>query len=86
MRNFDKMKITDERIEFVRRLKIKKISEILASESGIFFEEALRQFAKTKTYDLLEDNESMLYVESEPYILDMLRSELNEDWENWLKI
>ena len=80
------MNITDERIEFVRRLKIKNIAEILSSDSEILFEEALRQFAKTKTYDLLEDNESMLYLESEPYILDMLKSEINEDWENWLRI
>ena len=47
---------------------------------------AFEQFKLSKTYKLLLNLESELYLESSEYVLDMYLSELNENWEEWLKI
>jgi len=38
---------------------------------------------KTKTYALLFDENSLLYLESAEYTFDMLQAEQREDWEYW---
>jgi len=38
---------------------------------------------KTKTYALLFDEHSLLYLESAEYIFDMLQAEQRGDWERW---
>jgi hypothetical protein len=40
----------------------------------------------TKTYDLLIESGSYLYLESAEYVLDMLDAELSGDWERWMEI
>jgi hypothetical protein len=48
--------------------------------------DALRYFMGTKTYLLLQNHKSYLYLESAPYILDMLDAEEHSDWQRWLII
>jgi len=48
--------------------------------------EAVRQFMATKTYSLLFDKESYLYLESYEYVLDMLQSEEKGNWDEWLEV
>ena len=46
----------------------------------------LQEFMRTKTYELLLDSDSMLFLESPAYILDMVAAERNNDWEDWLEV
>jgi hypothetical protein len=54
-----------------------------AQESGIDITTSLQEFMKTKTYSLLFDEHSLLYLESAEYIFDMLQAEQCGDWERW---
>jgi hypothetical protein len=58
----------------------------IAKEKGINLTEALRQFMGTKTYELLLDEKTYLYLETKEYMLDMLKAEQSQDWERWLEI
>ena len=55
----------------------------VAQESGITITEALQAFMKTKTYLLLFDEASLLYLESDAYIYDMLQAEQQGNWQYW---
>ena len=55
----------------------------LAQESSITITAALQEFMKTKTYELLFDEHSLLYLESAEYIFDMFQAEQRGDWEHW---
>jgi len=59
------------------------VADKLAQESSITTTAALQEFMKTKTYTLLFDEQSLLYLESAEYIFDMLQSEQCSDWEHW---
>jgi len=59
------------------------VADKLAQESCITITEALQEFMKTKTYALLLDEHSLLYLESAEYIFDMLQAEQRGDWERW---
>jgi hypothetical protein len=41
---------------------------------------------ETKTYDLLQDQESRLCFESAESIMDMIRAEEQGDWDEWEKV
>jgi hypothetical protein len=62
------------------------VSDMLAAESGATATEALRQFMRTKTYELLFDERSLLYLESEAYVYDMLKAEQRGDWQRWEEV
>jgi hypothetical protein len=62
------------------------IADILAKESGETLTQALQTFMKTKTYALLFDEQSFLYLESVEYIYDMLKAEQRGDWEHWTEV
>ena len=59
------------------------VSDMYAAERGIACTDALREFMLTKTYDLLFDRKSFLYLESEGYVYDMLRDEIAGNWKRW---
>ena len=59
------------------------VADKLAQESSITITAALQEFMKTKTYALLFDEQSLLYLESAEYIFDMLQAEQRGDWEHW---
>lgn len=58
-------------------------ADMLARESSISITEALQAFMKTKTYELLFNEHSLLYLESAEYVFDMLQAEQRGDWERW---
>jgi len=62
------------------------VADKVASDQKIGTTEALRQFMETKTYDLLFDTASFLYLESTEYVYDMLQAEQRGDWESWLEV
>jgi len=59
------------------------VADKLAQESSITITAALQEFMKTKTYALLFDEHSLLYLESAEYIFDMFQAEQRGDWEHW---
>ena len=61
------------------------VADKFSRESGITISAALQEFMKTKTYTLLFDENSLLYLESAEYIFDMLQAEQRGDWEYWRK-
>ena len=59
------------------------VADKLARESSMTITEALQSFMQTKTYALLFDEHSLLYLESAEYVFDMLQAEQRGDWERW---
>jgi len=59
------------------------VADTIARESGVGVTEALQQFMQTKTYAVLFDEESLLYLETAEYVYDMLQAEQSGDWERW---
>ena len=59
------------------------VADMLARESGAEITAALQEFMATKTYTLLFDENSFLYLETAEYIFDMLQAEQRGDWERW---
>ncbi|MDR3279638.1 MAG: hypothetical protein LBT23_03910 [Synergistaceae bacterium] len=59
------------------------VADMLAKDSGIAITEALQKFMRSKTYVLLFDENSLLYLESAEYVYDMLQAEQRGDWERW---
>ncbi|MCL2665452.1 MAG: hypothetical protein FWE82_07560, partial [Defluviitaleaceae bacterium] len=56
-----------------------------AEKQKIPVTDALRLFMTTKTYELLTNPKSYLYLEAAPYVEDMLIAELSGDWESWME-
>jgi hypothetical protein len=46
----------------------------------------MRLFMTTKTYELLANPKSYLYLEAASYVEDMLNAELSGDWESWMEV
>ena len=59
------------------------VADMYAQESGMDITASLQEFMKTKTYLLLFDDQSLLYLETAEYIFDMLEAEQRGDWERW---
>ena len=59
------------------------VADKFAQELGVDITTALQEFMKTKTYELLFDENSLLYLETAEYIFDMLQAEQRGDWERW---
>jgi len=80
------MTITEHTVPFCINALTVRVSEEYAKTNKMSNTDALRFFMSTKTYELLIDPKSYLYLESLEYVLDMLDAELSEDWERWYKI
>jgi len=63
-----------------------EIVERYAKNNDISLTDALKLFMKTKTFDLLCDSESFLFLESAEYVYDMLEAEIEENMERWLEV
>lgn len=58
----------------------------ISVDEGITKEEAKVKFKSTKTFTLLMNEGSKLYLESSEYVLDMYKCEIEGNWDEWLKI
>ena len=63
-----------------------QVADAYAEKQKIPVTDALRLFMETKTYELLTNPESYLYLESAAYVEDMLSAELSGDWESWMEV
>ncbi len=80
------MMITKERIEFTKGILIEYVVKQLCLTKGISTEESLRLFLKSKTYDLLNAEETELCFESQEYVFDMIKNELDGKWDDWYEV
>ena len=63
-----------------------QVAESYAGIQKIPVTDAMRLFMTTKTYELLTNPKSYLYLESAVYVEDMLIAELSDDWESWMEV
>ncbi|MDR1299349.1 MAG: hypothetical protein LBJ84_03760, partial [Oscillospiraceae bacterium] len=63
-----------------------KVAEIMSRETGKAPTEALREFMATKTYQLLLNPKSYLFLESPLYVAEMVDAEMAGDWDTWLEV
>jgi hypothetical protein len=80
------MKLTKKSIQFCIDTVAARAAEMIALEKGIPHTEALRFFMASKTFKLLIEPKSYLFLESAEYTLDMLDAEIKGDWNRWLLI
>jgi len=77
------MKVSDNRAGLCIDALTADVADMFANEKDITVTEALRQLMTTKTYELLFDENSLLYLESAGYVFDMLKDELIGNWDRW---
>jgi hypothetical protein len=63
-----------------------QVADAHAKRRNISVTDALRLFMATKTYELLANPKSYMYLESASYVEDMLDAELSGDWESWMEV
>lgn len=80
------MKLNEKSIQFCIDTVTARVAEMIAKNKGMDHTEALRFFMGTKTFELLAEPKSYLFLESAEYTLDMLDAELTGDTERWLSI
>jgi hypothetical protein len=67
-------------------LVLTRVAERYANENNLTNTEALRLIMATKTYELLQDPESLLCYESAESVYDLLQDEERGDWDAWLRV
>jgi len=80
------MKLTEKSIQFCIDTVTARVAEMFANEKKMPRTEALRFFMASKTFNLLIEPKSYLFLESAEYTLDMLDAEIKGDWDRWLLI
>ena len=63
-----------------------QVADSYAKKQNISVTDAVRIFMATKTYELLANHKSYLYLEAAPYVEDMLNAELSGDWDSWMEV
>ena len=63
-----------------------QVADSYAESHGIPVTDALQFFMTTKTFELLLNPKSYLYLETAPYVEDMLNAELSGDWDSWMEV
>ena len=80
------MTINENSAAFITDLVVTNVVDALAKKSGKSETETLRELMRSKTYALLLNPESYLYLESPTYVLDMIDAEQCGDWTRWLEV
>ena len=80
------MQVNNNSVEFCIDILATRVADEIAKQKNISAKEAIRGFMATKTYGLLIDKESRLYLESVEYIVDMLAAEESGNWSQWLEV
>ena len=65
---------------------VAQVADAYAEKQNIPVTDAMRLFMTTKTYELLTNPKSYLYLEAAPYVEDMLNAELSSDWESCMEV
>jgi hypothetical protein len=63
-----------------------QVADSYAEAHALSVTEAIQFFMTTKTFELLLNPESGLYLETAPYVEDMLSAELSGNWDRWMEV
>jgi hypothetical protein len=80
------IEVNDNVVEVCIESIAAQVADAYAEKQKIPVIEAMRLFMTTKTYELLTNPKSYLYLEAAPYVEDMLNAELSNDWESWMEV
>ena len=80
------IEVNDNVIEVCIESIAAQVVDAYAISQNISVTDATRLFMTTKTYELLTNPKSFLYLEAAPYVEDMLNAELSDDWESWMEV
>ena len=80
------MKLTKKSIQFCIDSVTALVVQKFAKEKRLTNTEALRFFMASKTFNLLIEPKSYLFLESPEYTFDMLDAEIKGDWDRWLEL
>ena len=78
--------VNDNVIEVCIESIAAQVADAYAENQKIPVTDAMRKFMETKTYELLTNPKSYLYLESAAYVEGMLNAELFGDWESWMEV
>jgi hypothetical protein len=78
--------VSDNVVEVCIESITAQVADAYAAKQSIPVTDAMRLFMTTKTYELLTNPKSYLYLEAAPYVEDMLNAELSGDWESWMEV
>ena len=78
--------VNDNIIEICIESIAAQVADAYAEKQKIPVTDALRMLMTTKTYELLTNPKSFLYLESAAYVDDMLNAELSGDWVSWMEV
>jgi len=78
--------VNDNVVEICIESIAAQVADAYANEKKISVTDAMRLLMTTKTYALLTNPKSYLYLESAAYVEDMLNAELSGDWERWMEV
>ena len=78
--------VNDNVVEICIESLVAQVVDTYAEKQDISVTDAMRLFMTTKTYELLTNPKSYLYLEAAPYVEDMLNAELSGDWESWMEV
>lgn len=70
------MKVTEQQIEGTKKLLVKNIVEKISTDARVTTDEALRLFIISKTYKLLMNTNTGLWLDSSSKIYDIYISEV----------
>jgi hypothetical protein len=80
------MTVNEKTTQFTIDILAAKVAEQLSCGSDKSQTETLRDFMATKTYQLLLNPKSFLFLESPAYIIEMVNAEQAKDWDTWLEV
>ena len=78
--------INDSVVEVCIESIAAQVADTYAEKQKIPVTDAMQMFMTTKTYELLSNPQSYLYLESAVYVENMLSAELSGDWESWMEV
>lgn len=80
------MKVTEQRIEGTKKILVKGIVKKISEDARVTTDEALRRFIASKTYKLLMNTNTGLWLDSSSKIYDIYISEVQGNLERlkWL--
>ena len=80
------MTMNEQSIAFIIDLVTTNVVDELSKKNGNSVTDTLRELMRSKTYALLINPESFLYLESPAYVMDMVDAEQRGDWDRWLEV
>jgi hypothetical protein len=78
--------VNDNIVEICIESIAAQVADAYAEKQSTSSTDAMRLFLTTKTYELLSNPKSYLFLEAAPYVEDMLNAELCGNWESWMEV